>query len=58
MKRSRIFALIMAIVWTILGIAAIVMVFRSSMTTAMNLLIVLLAIVAVVGNWLRYFQYR
>ena len=24
----------------------------------MNLLIVLLAIVAVVGNWLRYFQYR
>ena len=58
MKRSRIFALIMAIVWTILGIAAIVMVFHSSMTTAMNLLIVLLAIVAVVGNWLRYFQYR
>ena len=58
MKRSRIFALIMAIVWTILGIAAIVMVLRSSMTTAMNLLIVLLAIVAVVGNWLRYFQYR
>ena len=58
MKRTRIFTLIMAIVWTIIGVAAIVMVFHAGMTAAMNLLIVLLAVVTVVGNWLRYIRYR
>ena len=58
MRRTRIFTLIMAIVWTIIGVGAVVLVVNSGAMTGMNLLIILLAIAAVAGNWLRYIRNR
>ena len=58
MKRTRIFTFVMAIVWTIIGGFAIVLVARTGLTSGMNILLVLLAFVAVVGNWLRWYRSR
>ncbi len=58
MKRTQVFTLIMAIFWTVIAIAAIIVVPRSGMGEAMNMLIIALALVAVVGNWLRWFRSR
>ncbi len=58
MKRTRIFTLVMAIIWTIVGIAAIFLAASSNMSTAMNLLLVVLVVVAVVGNWMRYIRHK
>ena len=58
MKRTRIFTLIMAIVWTVIGSAAVVVAAKSDLGTGMDFLIVILAVVAVVGNWMRYLRSR
>ena len=58
MKRTRIFTLIMAIFWTIIAAAVIVLAMRSELTGAMRFLLVSLALVAAVGNWLRWSRSR
>ncbi len=58
MKRTRTFYLIMAIVWTLVAVAAVVVVSGTGMGGSMNLLVLLLAFVAVAGNWLRWFRSR
>ena len=56
MKRTRRFALIMAIFWTIVAVAAIVLVTRMSLSTPETIVMAFLALVAVAGNWLRYYK--
>ena len=58
MKRTRIFTLIMAIFWTIIAAAVIVLAMRSELTGAMRFLLVSLALVASAGNWLRWSRSR
>ena len=58
MKRTRIFTLIMSIFWTVIGLAVIVLVTRSDLTPAMNMLLVLMAVIAIAGNWLRWYRSR
>ena len=58
MKRTQIFTLIMAIFWTVIGIAVVVLVTRAGLTPAMNILLVLMAFIAIVGNWMRWFRSR
>lgn len=58
MKRTQVFTLVMAIVWTLIGIAAVVAVSRAGMGTGMQLLILVLAFVAIAGNWLRWYRSR
>ncbi len=56
MNRTRRFALIMAIFWTIVAVAAVVLVTRMNLTTPETIVMVFLAFVAVAGNWLRYYK--
>ena len=56
MKRTRRFALIMAIFWTIVAVAVIVLVTRMSLSTPETIVMAFLAFVAVAGNWLRYYK--
>ena len=58
MKRTRIFTLIMAIFWTIVAVTVIVLVSRAGLNSSMNLLLVLLALIAVAGNWMRWYRSR
>ena len=58
MKRTRIFTLIMAIFWTIVAIAAVILVSRMQLSASWNIVFVTLVFVAVVGNWLRYYKSR
>ena len=59
MKRTRIFTLVMAIFWTVVAALVIVLITRGSgLSGAMNVLLVSLALVAVAGNWLRWFRSR
>ncbi|MBQ9664516.1 MAG: hypothetical protein IJV40_15325 [Oscillospiraceae bacterium] len=59
MKRTRIFTLVMAIFWTLIAVFAIVLIARGTgLKTEMNVLLVSLALVAVVGNWLRWLRSR
>ena len=56
MNRTRRFALIMAIFWTVVAAAAVVLVTRMNLSTAETIVMAFLAFVAVVGNWLRYYK--
>ena len=56
MNRTRRFALIMAIFWTIVAVAAVVLVTRTSLNTPETIVMIFLAFVAVAGNWLRYYK--
>ena len=58
MKRTKTFFLVMAIVWTVIGLAAIFVVSRSGMGAGTQLLMLVLAFVAIAGNWLRWFRCR
>lgn len=58
MKRTRSFFLVMAIVWTVIGLAAIYVVSQSGMGAGTQVLMVVLAFVAIAGNWLRWFRSR
>ena len=58
MKRPKIFFLVMAIIWTVIGIAAIVVVARSEVGVGMQVLMTVLAFVAIAGNWLRWYRCR
>ena len=56
MNRTRRFALIMAIFWTVIAVAAVVLITRMSLGTAETIVMAFLAFVTVVGNWLRYYK--
>ena len=58
MKRTKIFSLVMAIFWTLIAVAAVLLIKRSGVSGTWSLLVVILAVVAVAGNWLRYFRAR
>ncbi len=58
MKRTRIFTLVMAIFWTLIAAAAIVLAMRAELTGAMKVLLISLALVAAVGNWMRWSRSR
>ena len=58
MKRTQIFTLIMAIFWTMIAVAAILLVSRMDLEPAYNIIFAAVAFVAVVGNWLRYIRSR
>ena len=53
MKRTRGFFLVMAIVWTLVALLVTFYVLRTGASLP-NMILVLLAFVAVAGNWLRY----
>lgn len=56
MKRTKTFALIMAIFWTVVAVAAVVLVTRTNLSTPETIVMIFLAFVAVAGNWLRYLR--
>ena len=59
MKRTQIFTLVMAIFWTIVGVAALVLAARSTgLDTRMKIVLAFLAFVAIAGNWLRWYRSR
>ena len=58
MKRTNVFYLVMAIFWTVIGIGAVLIVGRAGLGTGAQLGMLLLAFVAVAGNWMRYFRNR
>ena len=58
MKRTQIFTLIMAIVWTIIAVAAVVLATRTELRTESRIVLMALVFVMVIGNWLRYFRSR
>ena len=59
MKRTRIFTLVMAIFWSIIGVLALVMATRTpDLNISMKIVLVFLVFVAVVGNWLRWYRSR
>ncbi len=53
MKRTRVFALAMALVWTLVAVLVALFVLRTG-ASLMNMILVLLAAIAAAGNWLRY----
>ena len=58
MRRTKVFTLVMAIVWTVIGVAAVVVVSASGVGGGMQLIMLILAFVAIAGNWLRWFRSR
>ena len=58
MKRTRIFTLVMAIFWTVIAIAAVLILSRAGLSAPMNVVLVFLAFVCVIGNWLRWYKNR
>ena len=58
MKRTRIYTLVMAIFWTLIAVLAIALLIKSGEKSNGTIALVFLAVVAVVGNWLRYFKNR
>ena len=59
MKRTQIFTLVMAIFWTIVGVAALILATRSSgLDASMKIVLAFLAFVAIAGNWLRWYRSR
>ncbi len=58
MKRTQIFTLIMAIFWTIIAVAAVVLATRTELRTESRIVLMALVFVMVIGNWLRYFRSR
>ena len=57
MKRTKIFTLIMAIVWTLIGGFIIVYAVRGGMNSK-SLLLVALAVAAIALNWMRWMRTR
>ena len=59
MKRTRIFTLVMAIFWSIIGVLALVLAARTpDLNISMKIVLAFLVFVAVVGNWLRWYKAR
>ena len=58
MKRTKGFYLVMAILWTVICLAAVFVVSKSDMGSGMQILMLILAFVAIAGNWLRWFRSR
>ena len=59
MKRTRIFTLVMAIFWSIIGVLVLVMAARTpDLNISMKIVLAFLVFVAVVGNWLRWYKTR
>ena len=58
MKRTRTFFLVMAVVWTVIGLAAIYVASKSDMGGGTRFLMVVLAFAAIAGNWLRWYRSR
>lgn len=59
MKRTRIFTLVMAIFWSIIGVLALVLAARTpDLNISMKIVLAFLVFVAVVGNWLRWYKTR
>ena len=59
MKRTQIFTLVMAIFWTVVGVAALILAARSTgLDTSMKIVLAFLAFVAIAGNWLRWYRSR
>ncbi len=58
MKRTKIFTLVMAIFWTVIAVLAVVLLMQSGEKSNGNIALIFLAVVAVVGNWMRYFKNR
>ena len=58
MKRTQIFTFIMAIVWTLIGGFIIFYVFSGGKLTGQGLLLVMLALVAIILNWVRWARTR
>ena len=59
MKRTQIFTLVMAVFWTIVGVAALILATRSTgLDTSMKIVLAFLAFVAIAGNWLRWYRSR
>ena len=59
MKRTRIFTLVMAVFWSIIGVLALVFAARNSdLNISMKIVLVFLVFVSVVGNWLRWYRSR
>lgn len=59
MKRTRIFTLVMAIFWSIIGVLVLVMAARTpDLNISMKIVLAFLVFVAVVGNWLRWYKAR
>ena len=58
MKRTRIFTLVMAIFWTLIAIAAVVLAMHAELTWPTRFLMVVFAFVASVGNWMRWYRRR
>ena len=58
MKRTRIFTLVMAIFWTILGAVVLIMIPRIELNGPMRLLLTLMVFITVAGNWLRWYRSR
>ena len=57
MKKSTYF-LIMAIVWTVVAVAVVVLVSRTGAGSFSNMVLLLFAFIAVAGNWLRWYRSR
>ncbi len=59
MKRTKIFTLVMAIFWSIIGVLALVLAARTpDLNISMKIVLAFLVFVAVVGNWLRWYKTR
>ena len=58
MKRTQIFTLVMAIFWTLIALAAVVLATRTELTVPMRFLVVVFAFVASAGNWMRWYRGR
>ena len=58
MKRTRIFTLVMAIFWTLIAVAAVILAMHAELTWPMRFLMVVFAFVASVGNWMRWYRRR
>ena len=57
MKRTQIFTLVMAIVWTLIGVFVILYALRGGVNGS-SLLLVMLALAAIGLNWLRWMRTR
>lgn len=58
MKRTQVFTLVMAIFWTFIGVTAVLVTWRADVGSGARTGVLVLAFVAVVGNWMRYLRSR
>ncbi len=57
MKRNHVFALVMAIIWTLVALLVAMYVYYAG-TSGPNLILLVFAFIAVAGNWLRYIRMK